>query len=205
MRIGTRGSPLALAQAHQVRDRLVAAHGCAPEAIEICVIKTTGDQIPDRPLSEAGGKGLFTKELEDALLANEVDIAVHSSKDMLTVLPEGLAFIACLEREDVRDVFICPRASSIEALPRGAKVGSASLRRQALVKRLRPDLQVEVFRGNVQSRLRKLEEGVVDATMLALAGLKRLGMTQVATAILADRTISACGRAGRHRHRGARR
>ncbi len=184
LRIGTRGSPLALAQAHTVRDRLVAAHGCAPEAIEIHVIKTTGDKITDRPLSEAGGKGLFTKELEEALLANAVDIAVHSSKDMPTWLPDGLALMACLEREDVRDVFISGKAKSIAELPAGALVGSASLRRQALVKRLRPDLRVTVFRGNVQTRLRKLDDGEVDGTLLALAGLKRLGLEHVATDIL---------------------
>ena len=184
MRIGTRGSPLALAQAHTVRDRLVAAHNCAPEAIEIHVIKTTGDKITDRPLSEAGGKGLFTKEIEEALLDNTVDIAVHSSKDMPTWLPDGLKLIACLEREDVRDVFISRRAKSIADLPQNALVGSASLRRQALVKRLRPDLRATVFRGNVQTRLRKLDDGEVDATLLALAGLKRLGLEHVATAIL---------------------
>ena len=184
LRIGTRGSPLALAQAHTVRDRIVAVHGCAPDSIAIHVIKTTGDRIQDRPLSEAGGKGLFTKEIEDALLANAIDIAVHSSKDMPTQLPDGLAMAAYLEREDVRDVFISRKAATIADLPRGAVVGSASLRRQALVKRLRPDLRVEVFRGNVQTRLRKLEEGEADATLLALAGLKRLGLEHEATAIL---------------------
>jgi hydroxymethylbilane synthase len=155
-----------------------------PGDIAISVIKTTGDRILDRPLSEAGGKGLFTKEIEEALLADEVDIAVHSSKDMPTALPDGLALIACLEREDVRDVFISRKAATVADLPRGALVGSASLRRQALVKRLRPDLRVTVFRGNVQTRLRKLGEGEVDATLLALAGLKRLGLEHEATAIL---------------------
>jgi hydroxymethylbilane synthase len=184
LRIGTRGSPLALVQAHTVRDLLVAAHGCAPDAVEIHVIKTTGDRIQDRPLSEAGGKGLFTKEIEEVLLANAVDIAVHSSKDLPTLLPDGLELIACLEREDVRDAFISPRASSIAQLPMGAKIGTASLRRQALMKRIRPDFQVELFRGNVETRLRKLEDGVVDATLLALAGLKRLGLEKVATALL---------------------
>jgi hydroxymethylbilane synthase len=184
LRIGTRGSPLALVQAHTVRDRLVAALGCATEAIGIHVIKTTGDRIQDRPLSDAGGKGLFTKEIEEALLVNEVDIAVHSSKDMPTALPDGLALIACLEREDVRDAFVSPRAASIADLPKGAKIGTASLRRQALVKRLRPDLAVEVFRGNVETRLRKLDDGVVDATLLALAGLKRLGLEKVARDLL---------------------
>jgi len=184
LRIGTRGSPLAMAQAHTVRDQLVAAHGCAPEAITIHPIKTTGDKITDRPLSEAGGKGLFTKELEEALFDRTVDIAVHSSKDMPTWLPEGLALIACLKREDVRDVFISRTANSLADLPQGALVGTASLRRQALVKRMRPDLRVTVFRGNVQTRLRKLDEGEVDATLLALAGLKRLGMAHEATEIL---------------------
>lgn len=184
LRIGTRGSPLALAQAHTVRDRLAAAHGCAADDIAIQVVKTTGDRITDRPLSEAGGKGLFTKEIEEALLANAIDIAVHSSKDLPTVLPQGLALVACLEREDVRDVFISRKAPTVAALPQGAVVGSASLRRQALVKRLRPDLRVVVFRGNVQTRLRKLDEGEVDATLLALAGLKRLGLEREATAIL---------------------
>ncbi len=184
LRIGTRGSPLALVQAHTVRDLLVAAHGCAPDAVEIHVIKTTGDRIQDRALSESGGKGLFTKEIEEALLADTVDIAVHSSKDLPTLLPDGLELIACLEREDVRDAFVSPRAKSIEELPQGAKVGTASLRRQALVKRMRPDLQGELFRGNVETRLRKLDDGVVDATLLALAGLKRLGLAKVATALL---------------------
>jgi hydroxymethylbilane synthase len=184
LRIGTRGSPLALAQAHTVRDRLAGAHGCAPDDIAIHVIKVTGDRILDRPLSEAGGKGLFTKEIEEALLADAIDIAVHSSKDMPTLLPDGLALVAYLEREDVRDVFLSRKAAGISELPRGALVGSASLRRQALVKRLRPDLRVEVFRGNVQTRLRKLDEGEADATLLALAGLKRLGLEHEATAIL---------------------
>jgi hydroxymethylbilane synthase len=184
LRIGTRGSPLALVQAHTVRDLLVAAHGCAPEAVEIHVFKTSGDRIQDRALSESGGKGLFTKEIEEALLADAVDIAVHSSKDLPTALPEGLELIACLEREDVRDALISPRAASIRDLPQRAKVGTASLRRQALVKRQRPDLLVELFRGNVETRIRKLEEGVVDATLLALAGLNRLGLRQVATALL---------------------
>jgi hydroxymethylbilane synthase len=184
LRIGTRGSPLALAQAHTVRDRLAAAHGCAADDIAIEVIKTTGDRILDRPLSESGGKGLFTKEIAEALIAGAIDIAVHSSKDMPTVLPDGLGLVAFLEREDVRDVFISPRARSIEALPQGARVGSASLRRQALLRRMRPDLRVQVFRGNVQTRLRKLDDGEVEATLLALAGLKRLGLVHVATAVL---------------------
>jgi hydroxymethylbilane synthase len=181
LRIGTRASPLAIAQATETA-RLLAEAGHS--AAELIPIRTTGDKITDRPLTEAGGKGLFTKEIEEALLANVIDIAVHSSKDMPTALPDGLALVAYLEREDVRDVFISPNAPTIADLPQGAVVGSASLRRQALVKRMRPDLRVEVFRGNVQSRLRKLDAGDVDATLLALAGLKRLGLENVATAVL---------------------
>lgn len=194
LRIGTRGSPLALAQATMVRARLAAAHGWAPERIEIRTIKTTGDVIRDRPLSELGGKGLFTKEIEEALATGDVDLAVHSAKDMPTVLPDGLFIAAVLPREDPRDVFISRKASSLQALPAGAVVGTASLRRQALVKRLRPDLQVVSFRGNVETRLRKLDAGEVDATLLALAGLKRLGLADVATATLdADEFIPAVG------------
>src|SRR5215475_7553334 len=161
LRIGTRGSPLALWQAHEVRARLAAAHGVAPQVIAVTVIKTSGDVIQDRPLSEVGGKGLFTKEIEEALLAGSIDLAVHSSKDMPTVLPDGLMLAACLPREDVRDAFISRRAATLVELPRGAVVGTASLRRQALVKRLRPDLAVVSFRGNVETRLKKLEDGVV--------------------------------------------
>jgi hydroxymethylbilane synthase len=185
LRIGTRGSPLALAQARQVRERLAAAHGLDAERIELKVIKTTGDMIRDRPLSEVGGKGLFTKEIEEALLAGEIDLAVHSAKDMPTVLPQGLGIAAVLPREDVRDAFISRKAKTLQDLPRGAVVGTASLRRQALVKRLRPDLGVVSFRGNVETRLRKLDAGEVDATLLALAGLKRLGLAESATALLA--------------------
>ena len=184
LRIGTRGSPLALAQANTVRARLMAAHGLAPEAVEICVIRTTGDRIQDRPLAEAGGKGLFTKEIEEGLLARTIDLAVHSAKDVPTWLPEGLTLAAFLEREDVRDVFIGRSAKSLQELPAGAVVGTASLRRQAQVLRLRPDLKVVPFRGNVETRLRKLEAGEVDATMLALAGLRRLGRTDLAETIL---------------------
>lgn len=184
LRIGTRGSPLALAQAHEVRRRLAAAHGFGESAIDIHVIRTTGDAIQDRPLSEAGGKGLFTKEIEQALLDKTVDLAVHSSKDVPTFLPDGLAMVAFLPREDVRDAFISARAGTLESLPKGAVVGTASLRRQALVKRLRPDLSVINFRGNVETRLRKLAAGEADATLLALAGLKRLGLADKATSIL---------------------
>lgn len=184
VRIGTRGSPLALAQAHEVRDRLTAALGADAPPIEIVVIKTTGDRILDRPLSEAGGKGLFTKEIEEALIDGSVDLAVHSSKDMPTRLPEGLVMDHFLPREDVRDVFIGRGGVRFHDLAPGAVVGTASLRRQALVKRLRPDLSVVTYRGNVQSRLRKLEAGEVDGTLLALAGLNRLGLFGVATEVL---------------------
>ena len=183
--IGTRGSPLALAQANLARDMLLAAHpALAPEDAEIRVIRTTGDRILDRALAEVGGKGLFTKEIEEALLAGEIDLAVHSMKDMPTALPDGLAITCLLPREDPRDAFLSPRAGSLAALPAGAVVGSSSLRRQAQILRARPDLEVVTFRGNVQTRLRKLDEGVADATFLALAGLRRLGLADVATAVL---------------------
>jgi len=184
LRIGTRGSPLALAQARMVRAHLAAAHGWSEDEIEINVIRTSGDRIQDRPLSEVGGKGLFTKEIEDALLSGAIDLAVHSAKDMPTVLPDGLMLAACLRREDVRDVFISRKAATLADLPRGAVVGSASLRRQAMVKRLRPDISVIPFRGNVETRIRKLDGGEVDATLLALAGLKRLGLADKATSLL---------------------
>lgn len=186
LRIGTRGSPLALAQAHEVRDRLAAAHSLAPETIEICIIKTTGDQVLDRALSEIGGKGLFTKELEEALLSRAIDLAVHSMKDMQTALPAGLEIGATLPREDVRDAFISLRYGSIGELPKGATVGTSSLRRQAQLLNLRPDLEVIGFRGNVQTRLHKLEDGAVSATFLAVAGLKRLQMADRITAIIPD-------------------
>ena len=183
-RIGTRGSALALAQAAETRDRLMAAHGLPETAFEIVPISTSGDRIQDRPLSEAGGKGLFTKEIEEALLDGRIDIAVHSSKDMPTVLPEGLDLLAFLPREDPRDAFIGRSVRTIMELPHGATVGSSSLRRQALIRRLRPDLQVITFRGNVQTRLRKLEEGQAEGTLLANAGLKRLGLAHVATDLM---------------------
>jgi hydroxymethylbilane synthase len=184
LRLGTRGSPLALAQARMVRQAIASAHGFDPERIELKVIRTSGDRIQDRPLAEAGGKGLFTKEIEEALLAGAIDLAVHSSKDMPTVLPAGLVLAAFLEREDARDAFVSRKAKSLAELARGAVVGTASLRRQALVKRMRPDLSVAPLRGNVETRLRRLDEGVADATLLALAGLKRLGIADVATAVL---------------------
>lgn len=189
IRIGTRGSPLALAQAHEVRARLMTAHGLAESAFEIRIIKTTGDAILDRPLSEAGGKGLFTKEIEDALINREIDLAVHSMKDMQTALPEGLGIAATLPREDVRDAFISARYRSLADLPGGAKVGSSSLRRQAQIKRARPDLEVVQFRGNVQTRFRKLEDGVAEATFLACAGLNRLGYADRITERIATETM----------------
>jgi hydroxymethylbilane synthase len=194
LKLGTRGSPLALAQARMVRQALAAAHGLEPERIAIEVIRTTGDRIQDRPLAEVGGKGLFTKEIEEALLAKAIDFAVHSSKDMPTVLPEGLLLSAFMEREDPRDAFISRKAKSIAELPRGATVGTASLRRQAMMKRKRPDLEIVPLRGNVETRLRKLDEGVADATLLALAGLKRLGLADAATAVLdVDEFLPAVG------------
>jgi hydroxymethylbilane synthase len=184
LRIGTRGSPLALAQTHLVRRLIAEAHGMAQERIEVVVIRTTGDAIQDRPLSESGGKGLFTKELDAALLEGSIDLAVHSSKDLPTVLPEGLCVAGYLPREDVRDVLITAHGASFADLPHGAKLGTASLRRGAQAKRLRPDLELTLLRGNVETRLRKAETGEVDATLLALAGLKRLGLAHRATCVL---------------------
>jgi hydroxymethylbilane synthase len=183
-RIGTRGSPLALAQAHEARDRLMAAHGMPEEMFEIVVLTTKGDRITDRSLAEIGGKGLFTQELEEKLASGDLDFAVHSAKDMATVLPEGLHLSAYLPREDIRDAVIGRTAPKLIELPHGATVGSASLRRQALIRRMRPDIKVVTFRGAVETRLRKLDEGQVDATLLALAGLKRLGKVGVITDIL---------------------
>lgn len=194
MKIGTRGSPLALAQAHETRRRLALVHGAPEEHLEIVVIKTSGDMIQDRPLSEVGGKGLFTRELDQAQLDGAIDIAVHSAKDLPTALPEGLVVAGYLPREDVRDAFIGGAAPTLMELPPGARVGSASLRRQAMIRRLRPDLEVELLRGNVQTRLRKVESGEFAATLLALAGLKRLGLAEKATSILPlDLFPPACG------------
>lgn len=184
LKIGTRASLLAMAQATETRDRLMAAHGLAQEAFEIVPLTTSGDQIQDKPLSEVGGKGLFTKELQDALFDGRIDIAVHSSKDMATTLPEGLEVSTFLPREDPRDAFIGRLAPSIAELPQGATVGSSSLRRQALIKRMRPDLNVVIFRGNVQTRLRKLDEKIADGTILANAGLRRLGLTEIITDLM---------------------
>jgi hydroxymethylbilane synthase len=184
LRIGTRGSPLALVQARMVQARLAAALGVDVGAIELATIRTSGDVIQDRPLAEEGGKGLFTKEIEEALLDGRIDLAVHSAKDMPTLLPQGLMLAACLEREDARDVFISRKAPSLDALPHGATLGTTSPRRQAIAKRLRPDLRVVPLRGNVETRLRKLDEGQADAIILALAGLKRLGLQAQATKVM---------------------
>lgn len=184
IRIGTRGSPLALAQAHETRERLVKAHGLSPDDFEITVITTTGDRIRDRPLAEIGGKGLFTKEIEEALFAKTIDLAVHSMKDMPAVLPQGLAFAATLPREDARDALISLTEKSLKGMKQGAVLGSSSVRRSAQALRIRPDLQVVQFRGNVETRLRKLADGVADASFLAVAGLRRLGLTQHIAAVI---------------------
>ncbi|MBN9886670.1 hydroxymethylbilane synthase [Salipiger abyssi] len=181
LKIGTRGSPLALAQAHETRDRLAAAFGLAAEAFEIVVIRTTGDDrsmiAADRPLKEIGNKGLFTKEIEEQLLAGGIDIAVHSMKDMPVEQPAGLVLDCYLPREDVRDAFISPGHAGLAALPPGTVVGTSSLRRRAQLLSRRPDLTVVEFRGNLQTRLKKLENGTAAATFLAMAGLNRMGMS----------------------------
>ena len=184
LKIGTRGSPLALAQAHETRDRLAAAFDLPQEAFEIVVIKTTGDNRAlidaDKPLKELGGKGLFTKEIEEAMLAGSIDIAVHSMKDMPVAQPAGLLLDCYLPREDVRDAFVSLSCLALSDLPAGATIGSSSLRRRAQLMARRPDLRVVEFRGNVQTRMKKLGDGVADATFLAMAGLRRLGMEEVA-------------------------
>lgn len=184
--LGTRGSPLALAQTHETRDRLAAAWPELAEegAIAIQVIQTTGDLVQNRALSEIGGKGLFTKELDESMLDGRIDLAVHSMKDVPTVLPDGIVLPCVLPREDVRDAFLSLKYTGLDDLPEGAVIGSSSLRRGAQILHKRPDLKVVNFRGNVQSRLRKLGEGVVDATLLAMAGLNRLGMADKATSPL---------------------
>ena len=186
LRLGTRGSPLALAQAREVRARLAAAHPelAADDAVEIAVIKTTGDRVRDRPLAEIGGKGLFTKEIDEALTDRRIDLAVHSMKDVPTWLPDGLGIVSVPPREDPRDAFFARDAATLAALPAGAVVGTASLRRQAQVLLARPDVRVAPLRGNVATRLAKLERGEVDATLLAVAGLKRLGEGARITAAL---------------------
>lgn len=175
---------LALAQAQLTQRLLAEAHGVAPERIEIRVITTSGDRLTDRPLSEAGGKGLFSREIEAALAAGEVDLGVHSSKDLASRLPDGMVLAAFLEREDVRDAFVSLKYGSVDGLPQGAKLGSSSIRRAAQMLRVRPDLEVVQFRGNVDTRLAKLEAGIADATLLAVAGLNRLGKQDKITAYL---------------------
>ena len=191
LKIGTRGSPLALVQAYETRDRLMAAHGLAPEAFEIVVIKVTGDMVQDRALKEIGGKGLFTREIEEALAADLIDIAVHSMKDMPVLQPDGLLIDCYLPREDVRDAFVSPVAASLMALPQGAVVGTSSLRRRAQVLVRRPDLQVVEFRGNVQTRMRKLGEGVAAATFLAMAGLNRLHLSVAQSPVAPEAMLPA--------------
>ncbi|OJX46422.1 hydroxymethylbilane synthase [Devosia sp. 66-22] len=175
LRIGSRGSNLALVQARLVQRLLSEAHGLPLDAIEIRTITTSGDRLTDAPLSTAGGKGLFSKEIEAALEAGEVDIGVHSSKDMATRLPDGLVLAAFLEREDIRDAFVSLSVKTLDELPQGARLGTSSLRRASQILRARPDLEIVPFRGNVDTRLRKLTDGVADATLLAVAGLNRLG------------------------------
>ena len=184
LKIGTRGSPLALAQAHETRARLSQAFDLEESCFEIIVIKTTGDRVLDRPLKEIGGKGLFTREIEDDLLSGRIDIAVHSMKDMPTEQPTGLILDTYLPREDVRDAFVSLTKDSMDALEAGQKLGSSSLRRKAQLMLARPDLEVVEFRGNVQTRLKKLEDGVADATFLAAAGLNRLGLSHIAKSFL---------------------
>lgn len=183
-RIGTRGSPLALAQAYETRARLATAFELPEEAFEIEVIKTTGDRVLDRPLKEIGGKGLFTKEIEDAMLEGTIDIAVHSTKDMPVEQPDGLMLNCYLPREDVRDAFIAPRGGALSDLAPGTKVGTSSLRRKAQLLHRFPELEVVEFRGNVQTRLKKLEDGVAACTFLAMAGLNRLDLSHLAASAI---------------------
>ena len=188
LKIGTRGSPLAVAQAHETRARLMAAHDLPEAAFEVVVIKTTGDDRSlidaDRPLKEIGNKGLFTKEIEEAMLAGGIDIAVHSMKDMPTEQPEGLVLDCYLPREDTRDAFVSRHVATLGDLAPGQVVGTSSLRRRAQLLNRRPDLKVVEFRGNVQTRLKKLDAGVADCTFLAMAGLNRLGMAEVASSAI---------------------
>ena len=188
LRIGTRGSPLALAQAYEVRNLLAKAHAdlSGENDIEIVVISTVADRVTDRALSEIGGKGLFTKEIDEAQLKGEIDIAVHCIKDVPTLLPDGISMPVIMPREDVRDAFISVKYKSFADMPAGSVVGTASLRRQAMVLNKYPHLKVETFRGNVQTRLRKLEDGQADATLLAMAGLNRLGHPEIATHVIAE-------------------
>jgi hydroxymethylbilane synthase len=209
LRIGTRGSPLALAQASEARARLMAATGLAETAFPLVVIRVTGDAVQDRPLGQLGGKGLFTKEIEEALLAGDVDLAVHSMKDVPTAQPEGLVLDGHLPRADPRDAVVAlGGARGIAALPEGAVVGTSSLRRRAQLLARRPDLRVVEFRGNVQTRLAKLAQGVAEATLLAMAGLNRLGLTAVPAAPIApEEMLPALGQGaiGLERRLGDRR
>lgn len=189
LRIGTRGSPLALAQAHETRARLAKAFDLPEGAFEIVVIKVTGDQIQDKSLREIGGKGLFTREIEEDLLASKIDIAVHSMKDMPVEQPAGLLLDTYLPREDVRDAFVSLDGGQLADLPQGATVGSSSLRRRAQLAHRRPDLNLVEFRGNVQTRMRKLKEGIAQATFLAKAGLNRLGMDDVPHGVIEPEEI----------------
>ncbi|WP_374146620.1 hydroxymethylbilane synthase [Sphingomonas sp. 28-63-12] len=189
LRLGTRGSPLALTQARMVREALMITHGLAETDIEIVVIKTTGDQVQDRALAEIGGKALWTKELDRAILSADIDLAVHSMKDVETIRPDGIVISAMLPRADVRDRIIGPE--SIDALPQGATVGTSSPRRQAQLLRLRPDLKIVLLRGNVDTRLAKVASGEIDATLLAAAGLDRLGRRDVGRGIAIDVMLPA--------------
>ncbi len=191
LKIGTRGSPLALAQADETKRKLIEVSNMSEEEIEICVINTTGDKVQDRSLSEIGGKGLFTQEIEEGLLSNRIDIAVHSMKDMPTVLPNNLEISVFLKREDARDSFISNGYKNIDDLPHGSVIGTSSLRRRAQVLALRPDLRVVEFRGNVQTRLKKLTHGVADATFLACAGLNRLSMKELVRPIPIEKMLPA--------------
>lgn len=186
LRIGTRGSPMALRQTALVRDRLAAAHPAlaAPGTVEMVTIRTTGDRVQDQPLAEIGGKGLFAKEIEEALITGRIDLAVHSLKDLETWLPDGLTIACVLPRDDPRDAFVSATAASLASLPEGARVGTASLRRQAQLQRHRPDLAIVPIRGNVNTRIRRMEAGEVDAVVLALCGLERLDLAGRATEIL---------------------
>jgi hydroxymethylbilane synthase len=194
LRIGSRGSPLALVQARAAQAALAKACGIAADQIEIEIIRTSGDKIQDRPLADAGGKGLFTKEIEEALLSGAIDFAVHSSKDIPALLPAGLTLAAFLPREDPRDALVSAKAKTLADLPRAARVGTSSPRRQALLMRARPDLRIVPLRGNVETRLRKIDAGDMDAAVLAVAGLKRLGLfSTVATALEVDMFLPAAG------------
>ena len=185
LKIGTRGSPLALAQAYETRQRLCQAFDLDESAFEIIVIKTTGDKVLDRPLKEIGGKGLFTREIEEDMLSGKIDIAVHSMKDMPVLQPVGLLLETYLPREDVRDAFVSDTFDGIADLPAGTVVGTSSLRRKAQLQNKRPELKVVEFRGNVQTRLKKIADGVASCTFLAMAGLNRLDMAHVATSAVA--------------------